>query len=113
MVLAPAETPAAAVEQAPDAVAPDELAEVVANLSYPGIFPTQPITLTDGVYTYEDGDTERSFVRLYDRLIARGDLNGDGAEDAVVLLEDNTSGTGRFVYAVAILDVLGRPTPTP
>ena len=113
MVLAPAETPAAAVEQAPDAVAPDELADVVANLSYPGIFPTQPITLTNGIFDYEDGNTGRSFVRLYDRLIARGDVDGDGVEDAVVLLEDNTSGTGRFVYAVAVLDALGRPTPTP
>ena len=52
-------------------------------------------------------------LALYDRLITRGDVDGDGVEDAVILLEDNTSGTGRFVYAVAVLDVLGRPTPTP
>ena len=51
-------------------------------------------------------------MRLIDHLIARGDLNGDGVEDAVVLLEDDTSGTGRFVYAAAVLDALGNPTPT-
>jgi len=39
-------------------------------------------------------------------------LNGDGAEDAVVLLEDNTGGTAHFLYAAVVLDARGNPTPT-
>ena len=91
---------------------PATLADTLGDLSYNGIFPDQAIKLTDGYYYYENGSSGQALVRLIDHLIAKGDLNGDGAEDAVVLLEDNTSGTGRFVFAVAVLDAWGNPTPT-
>ncbi len=88
------------------------LVESLANGTYTGIFADQPVTLEDGYYFYDDGSSARTFVRFFDDLVATGDLDGDELEDAVVLLEDLTSGTGRFVYAVAIQDVNGNPNPT-
>ena len=91
-----------------------ELAVTLGNLSYDGIFDDQPITLTDGVYTYtEEGSAGQPNVRLLAGTIAHGDLNGDGAEDAVALLEHNTSGTGRFIYLAPVLNVLTEPVAAP
>ena len=93
---------------------PDTLVATLGNLSYGGIFDNEPITLTDGVYAYtEPGSAAQPFVRLLDRLIANGDLNGDGAEDAVALLEHESSGTGRFTYLAPVLDVLTEPAAAP
>ncbi|MEI8083681.1 MAG: META domain-containing protein, partial [Actinomycetes bacterium] len=112
MVLAPTDEAVVSPEKASEAVTPAALADTLGNLSYTGIFPNQPVTLTNGSARYDDGSSAQPFVRLLDHLIPVGDLNGDGAGDAVVLLEDNTSGTGRFVYAVAVMDALRNPTPT-
>ena len=112
MVFAPTDEAVVSPEKASEAVTPAALADTLGNLSYNGILPNQPVTLTNGYARYDDGSSAQPFVRLIDHLIARGDLNGDGVEDAVVLLEDDTSGTGRFVYAAAVLDALGNPTPT-
>ena len=106
---APARVAAGPPTQSSDTAA---LVETLGNLSYTGIFPDQPITLIDGFYYYEDGSSAKSFVRLIGHGIALGDLNGDGAQDAIVLLEDQSSGTGRFVYLAAVLDALGNATPT-
>jgi hypothetical protein len=40
---------------------------------------------------------------------ARGDLNGDGLEDAVALLAINTGGTGTFINLAAVLNESGSP----
>ena len=88
------------------------LAEILGNLSYSGIFPDQPITLVDGFYSYDDGSPAKPFVRFIPQLIATGDINGDGLEDAMVLLEDQSSGTGDFIYLSAVLDALGNPKRT-
>jgi Immunoglobulin-like domain of bacterial spore germination len=47
-------------------------------------------------------------VRLYD-LVAFGDLDYDGRQDAAILLAENTGGTGIFVSLIAILDSEGTP----
>jgi len=44
-------------------------------------------------------------------VTASGDLNGDDAGDATVLLEDNTSRTARFGFAVVVLNAWDNPTP--
>lgn len=88
------------------------LADTLANLAYPGVL-DQPAQLVDGVVAYQDGSSGKPTVRLVPALTATGDLNGDGLEDAVVTLRNETSGTGRFVYLAAVLDARGNPTPTP
>ena len=108
MTFAPASEAAVGVEEATDTIAPEALPGLLSNLSYTGILPNQPITLTNGVGTYEDG---KAFVRLADHLIALGDLNADGVQDAVIVLEDESSGSGRFVYVVPVLNALRQPTP--
>ena len=50
-------------------------------------------------------------MRLIDHLIATGDLNGDGTEDAVALLVDYTTGSGDFVYLAPVLNARNEPTP--
>jgi heat shock protein HslJ len=84
------------------------LTKTLGNLSYTGLFPDKAITLKDGVGTYEGGGA----VRLLDQLIAQGDVNGDGKADAVVLLDDEASGSGHFIWVAVVLDALGKPTPT-
>jgi hypothetical protein len=64
-------------------------------------------TLTDGVYQSGSGDNIID-VRLLDP-IAFGDLNGDGAEDAAVLISENSGGTGVFISLIAMLNQGGAP----
>lgn len=40
-----------------------------------------------------------------------GDLDGDGSEDAVVLIAVNSGGSGQFTYLVPVLDVMGEAQP--
>ena len=105
MTFAPAST---AISEDSAAV---ELAGILGNLTYNGILPDDPITLTDGVGAYEEKSSGNPFVRLVDRLIATGDLNGDGTEDAAAFLVDNTTGSGDFVYLIVVLDVFTEPAP--
>jgi heat shock protein HslJ len=44
-----------------------------------------------------------------DGLVARGDLNGDGVDEAVVLLVENSGGTGSFFYVAVVADQGGQP----
>jgi len=55
------------------------------------------ITVKNGEYSYEkpaDGYTDRFYFKAFE--ISYGDLNGDNSEEAVVLTECNTGGTGNF-----------------
>jgi len=91
---------------------PDTLAATLGNLSYSGLFDDRDVTLVDGALI-ETRDADTIAVHLLDHFIALGDLNGDGAEDAVALLELNTSGSGRFTYLAPVLDVLTKPAVAP
>ena len=79
------------------------------NATYTGILPDQPITLTDGSATYEEEGAGAPFVQLVDQLIATGDLDGDGVEDAAGLLVDYTTGSADFVYLAALLSTQPGP----
>ena len=103
-----APTAAAATMQAVS----DELISTLGNLTYAGILPDQMIEFTDGIAFYDDGGSGKPFVKLVDNLIVTGDLNGDGNEDAVVLLEDFSSGSGHFTFLATVLDVASALTPT-
>jgi len=66
-----------------------------------------PVTLVDGAWEgppYEPGGASRPRVSLARDFRVTGDLDGDGAEEAVVLLAGSSGGSGSFVY----LAVAGR-----
>ena len=88
---------------------PATLVATLGNLSYRGLFEDREVALVDGAFT-ETSDAETITVHLLDSFITLGDLNGDGAQDAVALLELDPSGSGRFTYAAPVLDVLTTPT---
>jgi len=63
------------------------------------------IRLTDGAYK-----NEKEFVSMWlGDKIAFGDLNGDGAEDAVAVLGSSGGGSGSFYELVAMIDRNGSP----
>lgn len=88
---------------------PATLVATLGNLSYRGLFEEQEVALVDGAFT-ETNDAETIAVQLLEPFIALGDLNGDGTQDAVALLELNPGGSGRFTYLAPVLDVLTKPT---
>jgi heat shock protein HslJ len=103
-----------AAGQSAQATAVDDTAaiplEKLKNATYSGVL-EQPITLQNGSAHYEDGGSNLPYVTLIDHQIAVGDLNGDGAADAVVPLVDTTTGSADFVYLVPVLNVMTNPAP--
>ncbi len=87
----------------PAAAAPVPLS-VLANAEYHGIY-EQSVTLTEGRYEGEpvlaDG-ASRPSVTLIDQMVAVGDLDADGEQDAAVLLVENSGGSGSFVFLAAV-----------
>jgi hypothetical protein len=55
---------------------------------------TQKITVKKGEYSLEKGDFDRLYFSVMD--VAYGDLNGDQNEEAIILTNCNTGGTGQF-----------------
>jgi heat shock protein HslJ len=104
-------SPAQGGAATPEGNTPAMLAKTLGNLSYNGLFPDHTIQLVDGYGAYSDGGSGKPYVRLVDTLIVQGDLDGDGQEDALTLLEDNSSGSGRFTYLAAVLNVSTQPQP--
>jgi len=66
-----------------------------------------PVTLVDGAWEgppYAPGGASRPRISLVRDFRVTGDLDGDGAEEALVLLSASSGGSGSFVY----LAVTGR-----
>ena len=81
----------------------------LANAVYlDGLQTGETVQLTDGQYT----DTEEYLHMELLNLRAYGDLDGDGVDDAAVLLATNTGGSGVFVDLAVVLDRGGRPQET-
>jgi len=75
-------------------------AEQLGNITYKGIF-EHAITLKNGHWVGEPfvkGGSSRPAVGLVDDFILTGDLNGDGADEAVVLLWETTGGSATYKY---------------
>jgi len=80
------------------------------NAEVQGIY-QDPVQLTNGTYEGEpfvEGGASRPTVTFIEPH-AIGDLNGDGVDDAAVLLVENSGGSGSFVYLAAILNQEGTP----
>ncbi len=74
--------------------------------SYTGIY-DDAVKLSNGYYAgapFIEGGASRPTVTLIDDLIAYGDLNGDGQQDAAVLLLENSGGSGDFIYLAAVIN---------
>lgn len=85
-------------------------AEMLRNATYYAPSSGQSVTLVDGFYQSGDDPAAADFLTVsLGELIAFGDLNFDGVDDAVVVLGENTGGTGVFVSLVAVLNVGGAP----
>jgi heat shock protein HslJ len=74
--------------------------EQLGNITYKGIF-EHAITLKNGHWVGEPfvtGGSSRPAVGLIDDFILTGDLNGNGKNEAVVLLWENTGGSTTYIY---------------
>ncbi|MCB0209582.1 MAG: META domain-containing protein [Anaerolineae bacterium] len=103
--------PVAAETAAAAASSPDLTRQQLANATYSGIY-DEPVTLADGRFEGEpfaEDDASRPIVTMANAAPLMGDLNGDGIADAVVFLDENSGGTGHFVYVAAQLNQDGRP----
>lgn len=97
--------------QASDAAALTD--EALANATYQSEYvESGEVTLTDGVYHVEPAAGEvgpRVHVELVEEWNTYGDLNGDGVDDAAVILSSNTGGSGVFFDVAAVLNQGGEP----
>ena len=101
----------AAALSASGATLASALPDGLANIAYSGIY-EQPVQLVDGVYEGQpfvpDG-ASRPRVELLRDLYATGDIDGDGTEDAWVLLNESSGGTGQILYLAAVTHTAGEP----
>ena len=80
------------------------------NATYSGIY-DEPVTLTDGIYEGEpfvEGGASRPMVTYLEKSALSVDLNTDGNGDGVILLAENSGGSGVFTYAGAQLNQSGQ-----
>jgi heat shock protein HslJ len=82
------------------------------NASYSGIEGLKaPIKLIDGKWKgrpYKKGSASRPLVSLVGDLRVTGDLDGDGTDDAVVLLNYAPGGTGQLLHLAVVARKNGR-----
>ena len=96
--------PSPAARSAASAATAPTLTELK-NLTYRGLQGDSVITLVDGRWEGTPavpGDVVRPFATYLRDFRRTGDLNGDGADEAVGLLGLNMGGTGSFVYVAAV-----------
>jgi len=71
------------------------------------------VQLTNGAYQSTTDVSSPNFMSInLASQMAFGDLDGNGAGDAAVLLAENYGGSGVFVSLIAILNQNGQPTQT-
>jgi uncharacterized membrane protein len=86
--------------------APALTAERLQQATYTGILDA-PVTLVDGRYEGEPfvpGSAARPIVKLVPGIMATGDLDGDGTDEAVVVLAHSSGGSGVFMYLATVRD---------
>jgi len=81
------------------------------NMTYPGIM-EDPVTLAGGEWVgalFREGSSLRPRVHLVRDFVRTGDLDGVPGEEAVVLLESTTGGTGEYVHLAVVGNREGKP----
>jgi heat shock protein HslJ len=81
------------------------------NLSYSGVR-DEPVTLVDGRWEgepYEEGAASRPVVGLVKDFYLHGDLDGNGTNEAVVILWSTDAGTGSDTYVAVTTRRDGAP----
>lgn len=93
--------PGGTEESAPDGA---PTSEQLANATYKGIY-EETVRLQGGSWEGEPFEPEgasRPSVRLLDGPRATGDLDGDGTQEAAVLLAESSGGSGSYLYVAAV-----------
>jgi hypothetical protein len=111
-LFAPTWTPLTESPQPPTPSVPPLTAEMLRGGTYVLPESKETVTLVNGKFDRADSMDNILHVELRDP-IAFGDLNGDGAEDAAIVLSENMGGTGFFMSVVAILNNGGAPLQGP
>ncbi len=100
--------PAATPTEAPATPAPASLtAQQLRNAQYQLPQYNRTVTLADGLYESGPG-ADYVYAKMLDQ-VAFGDLNGDGVDDAAVMLAESGGGSGVFVSVIVMLNQDGRP----
>ena len=90
------------IESEPRHSAPD--IESIGNATFSGIF-DQPLTLASGRWEGEPfvpGGASRPTAGLSTDFYLSGDINGDGQDEAVVIVWGNSGGTGTYIYVAVV-----------
>ena len=85
--------------------------DVLKNAEYQSEFSAKgKVRLVNGLYKEKlvPNSATELVITLSDK-VAYGDLNGDGKEDAAVILITNSGGSGTFRYLAVVLDQKGAP----
>ena len=93
-------------QSGPPSETPALTAERLQQATYIGILDA-PVTLVDGRYEGEPfvpGSAARPIVKLVPGIMATGDLDGDGTDEAVVVLAHSSGGSGVFMYLATVRD---------
>jgi hypothetical protein len=91
----------------PTAVSSDLTLDMLLNGTYQTPFYNRTITLADG--NYLEGSDSNTFSVQMLNVYAFGDLNGDGKDDAAIILAENGGGSGTFESVIAVINQGGTP----
>ncbi len=79
--------------------------DMLRNGTYLAPYFGKTVTLVNGAYSGADNFS----VKMLD-MVAFGDMNGDGAKDAAIILVESGGGSGSFESLVAVLNDGGAPS---
>lgn len=80
------------------------------NATYSGM-EDGPVSLSNGHWEgepYVEGGASRPTAGLVDNVYYTGDLDGDGAQEAVVFLWTRSGGTGEYTYVMVMARINGK-----
>ena len=84
--------------------------QIVGNGAGPDTGTVRIIKLTDGHFQKGNDPAGTDYISVnMGQQVAFGDLNGDGVDDAAIIIGENYGGTGDFVSVVAMLNQDGKP----